>query len=87
MDKSLSNQIHAIKRARQRYKIKLTTEDLDAILLQIKNNVSCRRIRRDKSSLRRKMWNVVYNGVSYNVVVEINKQRNRESIVTFLPGS
>lgn len=84
-DKATANIIHSLRRAKERYGVELTKNDLDMMLDQIKRGNDCHKLRSTKDTLRRAGWWIKYNGIEYKVIVEDNKRANRYSIVTFLP--
>lgn len=76
--KSVSERIHAQRRALERYKLSLTVEDLQRISRQIRTRKDVLFI--SKQSLRVSRWKVVYQDTTMYVVYD----KLRRSIVTFL---
>lgn len=83
MDKATANVIHSLRRAEERHGKQLSKADLDAMLQQVLRFTRCRKLR--QLTLRRAVWLVQYGGGTWKLVIEQNKKRGRNSIVTVLP--
>jgi len=85
MNKARANTVHALRRARERYKVVLRREDLRNMYANIVAGKECKKIK--QTSIRRSIWNVKYLDKDWKVVIEQNEKAGRYGIVTCLPRS
>lgn len=78
MKKSVCQRIHAKRRAEERYALELNRDDLRNIVQRIQQNQATHV---EKQSHRVSVFDLTYNNIDVRVVYD----KNRKTIVTFLP--